>query len=175
MTQPLFSDEGPQYYAAAYGHNQPFARPGPYQTRLSPAEEQAFRVWVRSNAVPFDPDAQIADYDMRGFWKDTGGKWSGGHFPDTYKTPYDTTFSRESKYATPNCPFVWQGDNLVDTRNNQLIFGTPTAPARRQGGGPVAPGGPILRMKGRDGRFKPVTLNRGGEIVMRPGDQLWRY
>jgi hypothetical protein len=129
MTQPLFSGEGPEYYSAAYAHNAPFARPGPYQTPLTPAEEQAFLDWVKKNNVPFDPTAQTVDYDMRGYWRSTGGSWRGGHFPDTYKTPYDTTFSAESKYATANCPFVWKGDSLVDQRNGQLIYGTPIAKA----------------------------------------------
>lgn len=126
MTGALFTDEGPQYYDAAYQHNSPFARPGPYRTFLDPNQEKAFRSWVKSGQVPFDPDEAVSDYDMRGFWRDTGGSnWhKGQHFPDTYKTPFDTTFSRESRYATPDCPFVWQGDNLIDIRNGQLIFGS---------------------------------------------------
>lgn len=126
MTTPLFTDEGPEYYDAAYRHNVPFSRPGPYVTSLDGNQEKAFRDWVASKQVPYDPNEQVSDYDMRGFWRDTGGSnWrKGQHFPDTYKTPYDTTFSRESRWATPDCPFVWQGDNLIDMRNGQLIFGT---------------------------------------------------
>jgi hypothetical protein len=126
--QPLFSDEGPAYYAAAYQHNRPFARPSTtgYQTRLTPGEEQAFRAWLHQNRVPFDPDAGVVDYDMRGFWKSgrpIGREPDGSMgFEDTFKTPYDTTFSNESMYAMPGTPFVWHGNNLVDLRNGQLIF-----------------------------------------------------
>jgi hypothetical protein len=126
MTKPLFNDEGPSYYAAAYKHNAPFAKPGPYQTPLSPTQEAAFRHWLAQNKVQFDPNATLTDYDMRGFWLSgmRSGREPGGQvgYPDTYKTPYDTTFSGESKYATPNCPFKWVGDNLIDQRNGQLIF-----------------------------------------------------
>lgn len=128
LTMPLFSREGPQFYAAAYAHNAPFATQGTYQTPLSPAEEQAFRHWVAQNDVPFDPDAATVDYDMRGFWRSQitgGGDWGGGHFPDTYKTPYDTSFSAESQYATPDNPFSWHGDWLVDSRSGQVVFAPP--------------------------------------------------
>lgn len=122
---PVFTSEGPRLYKAAYQHNEQFAKPGPYQTKLSPKEEQQFRGWVAKHGVPFNPDAKRADYDMRGYWKATAGRgWGKGqHFPDTFKTPFDTTFSRESKYATKDNPFVWRGENLVDRRNGRLVFG----------------------------------------------------
>lgn len=120
----LFSDEGPEFYADAYHHNKKFARKVPYQTKLGGLEPR-FRHWVHANDVPFDVVASTVDYDMRGYWKThvhiKGLEWQGGHFPDTWKTPYDTTFSRESKYATINCPFKWCGDILIDTRSNQVI------------------------------------------------------
>jgi hypothetical protein len=73
--------------------------------------------------VPFDPNASTVDYDMRGYWSASGGKgWtSGSHFPDTYKTPYDTTFSAESKYAKSDTPFVWRGDTLIDKRSGNPV------------------------------------------------------
>jgi murein DD-endopeptidase MepM/ murein hydrolase activator NlpD len=121
---PLFSSEGPQYASAAYAHNAPFATKGSYTTKLSDEDEARFRAWLQKYKVPFDPDDPRSDYDMRGYWKANHGKaYKGGHFPDTYKTPYDTTFSAESKYATANNPFKWQGNNLVDTRSGRLIFG----------------------------------------------------
>lgn len=132
----LFPAEGPSFYGAAYAHNRPFAvappkngGKGPYQTKLTAGQEKDFRKWVADNNVPFDPNAKIVDYDMRGYWLNvivTGkGKWAGGgtHFPDTYKTPYDTTFSGQSKYATKDNPFEWKGNNLVNSRSGQLIFG----------------------------------------------------
>jgi hypothetical protein len=129
-----FTDEGPQYYNQAFQRNQPFAKPGPYTTTLSPDEEQQFRQWLSSSGNPsrFDPNAQVTDYDMRGYWKDVASK--GGsqtainptdqrlHWPDTYKTPYDTTFSAESKYAQPGAPLKWVGDQLVNTDTGQVMF-----------------------------------------------------
>jgi hypothetical protein len=61
---------------------------------------------------------------MRGYWKEhpeLAGKWKAGqHFPDTYKTPYDTTFSRESKYATKDAPH-WVGNKLID-KDGRVVF-----------------------------------------------------
>jgi hypothetical protein len=125
--QPLFTEEGPEHLAAALKHNLPFATKGPFQTALAPHEEAAFRTWVAQNKVPFDPEEKMPDYDMRGFWKaqQTGQtepwKGQGSHFPDTFKTPADTTFSAESKYAK-KAPFVWKGNDLIDLSTGQLIF-----------------------------------------------------
>lgn len=146
--RPLFTAEGPSFYQQAYKFFRPFAQKGPYRTTLNRHEERAFRTWVKNNHVDtfngFNVDARIADYDMRGFWKATNGaplpENKSRHFPDTWKTPYDTSFSRESRYATPNNPFIWRGNKLVDRRNGRLIFqamaeggvipGMPTFPSR---------------------------------------------
>lgn len=125
---PIFNQEGPQFAQRAYQHNAPFATKGSYKTQLSPDQESAFRQWVILNHVPTDPDNPTSDYDMRGYWlamsqgKTEPWKGQGSHFPDTYKTPYDTTFSAESQYAKPGAPFVWEGDQLADTRNNSVVF-----------------------------------------------------
>lgn len=147
MTNPMFTDEGPQYYDAAYAHNQQFALPGPYQTQLSPEQEGSFRAWVTQYGVPFDPAAPVSDYDMRGYWLESGGApFQGGDFPDTYKTPYDTTFSSESKYATPDNPFHWQGDNqLIDRRDGSLIF---SRSANRSTAAPPASSGDRIAQQG---------------------------
>lgn len=140
---PLFTSEGPRFYKRAYKHNRPFAIDGPdawdypYQTGLTDALERLFEKWVNSNDVPFDMAARLVDYDMRGYWLKTRGKgWhQGSHFPDTYKTPYDTTFSHESKYATKDNPFYWRGDRLIDIRDGSVVFAA--------GGGLISgPGGP---------------------------------
>src|SRR5215471_2682764 len=114
----LFTEEGPQYAQRAYAHNAPYAVPGPYQTKLNPADELNFTRWLRASNVPFNPNDPTSDYDMRRFWLEqpqAAAAWRpGAHFPDIYKTPYDTTFSGESRYARPNTPFMWIGDNLVD-------------------------------------------------------------
>lgn len=124
--KPIFTAEGPEHYEAAFKHNAPFAKPGPYRTELSAEEESKFRQWVKNKKVPFDPAEKVSDYDMRGFWKnhrDEAEKWkTGKHFPDTYKTPYDTTFSAESKYAKPGTPFEWKGNKLIDKRTGQIIY-----------------------------------------------------
>jgi hypothetical protein len=129
LDTPLFTGEGPRFYKAAYKHNKPFAVDPrdprwPYQTPLTKALELAFEDWANNNPVHFDPSAHIVDYDMRGFWKAKRPKgWhEGDHFPDTWKTPYDTTFSHESKYATKDNPFYWRGDKLVDIRTGQVVF-----------------------------------------------------
>jgi hypothetical protein len=167
----MFSGEGPQYYDRAYRHNAPFAVPGPYQTVLSAEEEQEFRRWVSANGVPFDVSASVVDYDMRGYWKaNRGATYGGGHFPDTYKTPYDTTFSNESRYATPDNPFVWHGDNLIDSRDGSLIFGSPAqvAPAKH------------YFIQHADGTTTPLPLMQTGpdqwetrdEVDLAPGDEV---
>lgn len=122
---PLFTKEGPEFYTAALAHNSGFAVAGPYQTTLTGPQETAFRAWLTARNVPFDFAATIVDYDMRGYWKNIvlpGGTWTGGHFPDTYKTPYDTSFSKESIYATGANPFEWRGEKLIDTRDGSIVF-----------------------------------------------------
>lgn len=113
----------------------PYAKPGPYVTKLDPIQEARFQFWVQNNKVPFE-DSPTSDYDMRGYWKamlggDPNAKQqlnqSDGlmHFPDTYKTPYHDTFSNESMYATPDAPRWTGNDNtgwkLID-KNGGTVF-----------------------------------------------------
>lgn len=135
---PLFASEGPvSNYRAAFAHNRPLAvappangGKGPYQTKLTASQEKRFRAWVAKNHVPFDVNSKDVDYDMRGYWLAmTQGQepaWAGGktHFPDTFKTPFDTTFSNQSKYSLPSNPDMWKGNNLVNNKTGQLIFGS---------------------------------------------------
>lgn len=111
-----------------------YAKPGPYQTTLSPEQEQQFQGWVKQNKVPWK-DTPDADYDMRGYYKALQGgdpnakqQLSGFdgkmHFPDTYKTPFHKTFSNESIYATPNAP-RWQGDRLINSAGEVIADETP--------------------------------------------------
>lgn len=170
LSTPLFTGEGPRFYNAAYKHNKPFALDGPshwpwpYQTSLSETLSYLFEDWVFGNKVPFNLAARIVDYDMRGFWKKTKGKgWKpGSHFPDTWKTPYDTTFSHESKYATKDNPFYWSGDKLIDIRTGQVVF---AASERRSynTGGYTGPGG----------RHEPAGIVHRGEVVI-PQDLVRR-
>jgi hypothetical protein len=136
VRDPLFKGEGPQFYAAAYKHNQRWATPGPsgYQTKLAPGEEQRFRGWLQNHNDPggFNPNAEHVDYDMRGFWRKYHGTTQanhrpGQHFTDEFKTPFDTSFSDESVYAKPGTPFVWRTNRngngiLINRRNGRLIL-----------------------------------------------------
>lgn len=114
---PIFTHEG--NYKAAYAFFSPYAKPGPYTTALSPAQQQQFNSWVAQYHVPI-----TIDYDMQGYWLANGSKPYNGstHFPDTFKTPYDTTFSRESKYASANNPFDWVGQQLINIHTGKIIF-----------------------------------------------------
>lgn len=122
--------------SAPSGPPRPDALPGSYRTPLSPAEEQAFQVWSKlhgldkiSNTASGHPDpnylAPDNDYDMRGFWKamiagDPNAKRAANlHFPDTWKTPYHHSFSRDSQYALPDAP-AWRGDTLYDPRGTKV-------------------------------------------------------
>lgn len=95
-----------------------YAKPGPYVTKLSPAEEVRFQSWVKQNQIPWRDEAR-ADYDMRGFFHareqgDPGARRARNqHFPDKWKTPYHETFSNESIYAKSDAPH-WVGDRLID-------------------------------------------------------------
>lgn len=117
--------------SANYEHNKSYATPGPYFTKLNNGQEVNFRKWLKTNKVDFDPNANITDYDMRGYWlslqngvgqSTQTNQYDGKlHYPDTYKTPYDRDFSNESKYALKNAPH-WVGDRyLVDSKGN-VIF-----------------------------------------------------
>lgn len=127
--KPTFNHEGPDLYAAAMAQNGQYAKPAPtsapgYNTRLDPKTEGVFRAWLQHYNVPFDPNAKQSDYDMRAYFQATNGAphTAGQHFPDTYKTPMDTTFSNESKYAKKNTPFKWVGNTLVNVNTGQSVF-----------------------------------------------------
>jgi hypothetical protein len=120
---------------------------------------------------------------MRGFWlsgQQAGREPSGAiGYPDTFKTPYDTTFSRQSKYAAANCPFVWHGDSLIDERDNTLIFerGSWRGEIRRAGGGVVT--FPIAMSEGGPAPTTAVALNPGDRLTVFGPDgavvqQHWR-
>ena len=113
------------------GLHKPYSKPGPYTTTLDPTEEQAFRAWVATNNIPFNPADPVADYDMRGYWRDVAAKGGAGtalnpndhqvHYPDTYKTPYHQSFSAESRYATPQAP-AWANDHQLTRPDGKVVF-----------------------------------------------------
>lgn len=164
---PPWHGEGPQYYQSAYKFFRPYAVSGDYKTSLSPQVDELFQAWIGAKQAKFgqapggfDVNAKIADYDMRGFFRDDRepalGWRPGQHFPDRWKTPYDTTFSRESQYATRSNPFDWRGPNLVNTKTGRIIF------SPREAGGRVPGSG--------KGDTVPAMLTPG-EIVLNAGQQ----
>lgn len=112
---------------------QKYAKPGTnnYQTALPDDQEQQFRSWVKQNRVPFNPADPVADYDMRGYWKDIASKGQSEtainpndhqmHFPDTYKTPYHNSFSGESQYALPGGP-SWVNDHQLAAPDGSILY-----------------------------------------------------
>lgn len=115
--------------------NQQYIKPdagSDYQTTLPPNDEAAFRKWVSTNKIPFDPNDKKSDYDMRGFWAalqagdprakqaidQNDGKM---HFPDYWKTPYDLTFSKQSKFAGPNAP-DWNDKDQLVTADGKVVY-----------------------------------------------------
>lgn len=191
MPNITFSDEGPQFYGLAYARNKPYAKGGPYFTKLTPHEETQFRQWLKTSGNPsnFDPDAKVTDYDMRGYWKDyaSKGKNLSGinksdmrlHFPDTYKTPYDTTFSGESRYAKPNLPLKWVDsgvpgkERLINTKTGEVLF-IKTAPGKvpgyPAGNLPDVTQPPALRPA--TGMGPPAPMNLRQPSIMNPVQRL---
>lgn len=127
LAQPVENALMDQYMASLMqnrARNQLYAMPGFYDTKLAPGEEKQFRQWLKDKKVPFDPNAAIQDYDMRGFYKamlrgdpnaTTGINRNDGqlHFGDYFKTPYHKSFSAESKYAKQTAPRWNEQDQLV--------------------------------------------------------------
>jgi hypothetical protein len=110
----------------AYARNQPYVRAGQHQynTPLSPMQEMMFRGWLKQNGVPFQPEAGVTDYDMRGFYQAlTQGDPRAAssinandgmmHYPDTWKTPHHRTFSQGSQWAGEMAPRWTEDDKLV--------------------------------------------------------------
>lgn len=85
---------------------------GPFDTQLSPEEEQAFGSWKQE----FAPKDSGQDYDLRGAFK-AGLKPDPktGHWADTFKKPNHPTFSDQSQYAKdrPDLAGTWKGEEYV--------------------------------------------------------------
>jgi hypothetical protein len=86
-------------------------------TLLNPAEEGHYQQWLQENGIrnADDPESR---YDMRGFWKQTGGAphppGQVQHFPDTFKQHGHPTFSQESQYSRgPWDGGMWVNDTLL--------------------------------------------------------------
>lgn len=69
---------------------------GNFNTKLGPADEQAFQAWKMLNA----PNDSGEDYDLRGAYQAGLSKDpESGHFNDRFKKPNHPTFSDQSQYA----------------------------------------------------------------------------
>jgi len=94
-------------------------------TQLNPEEEVQFDVWagkMRSEGK-IHPLDDFSDYDMRGYWKETGGNESlkaGEHFPDKWKRPNHPTFSTESVYSQGDFAEKY-GDMAGHWENNEFV------------------------------------------------------
>lgn len=120
-----------------FARNQPYIATGRpvvgYNTPLSPLEEMAFRQWARTESgVPFKPDVQPQDYDLRGFYQalQQGDPRAASaidpndnrlHYPDIWKTPYHETFSNQSMYATPDAP-QWNDQDQLIAPSGRIVF-----------------------------------------------------
>jgi hypothetical protein len=73
---------------------------GQYNTKLSVDEEAAYLKWAADlgAAQGRDVGRDVADYDMRGFYKSGKAQSENGHFTDEFKKPNHPTFSDQSKY-----------------------------------------------------------------------------
>lgn len=118
-----------------YQRNQAWMKQGAqnFNMSLTPREEVQFRQWLAANNVPFNPDAPLTDYDMRGFWKamNTGDERAKNavdpndqklHYPDYWKTPYHETFSAESQWADPVKAPKWNDKDQLVLPGGKVIF-----------------------------------------------------
>lgn len=73
---------------------------GDYNTKLSDEEERAFQSWLSDLGKKDGRDRarDLADYDMRGFFKSGEAQAGDGHFTDKFKKPSHPTFSDQSIY-----------------------------------------------------------------------------
>lgn len=114
--------------------NAPYVQPNAagFNTSLAPLDEMAFRSWLTQNNVPFNPDAGVTDYDMRGFWRglqQQNPRAVSGinpndnqlHYPDFWKTPLHQTFSGESQWANPVAPRWNEQDQLI-APSGRILF-----------------------------------------------------
>ena len=117
-----------------FQRNAPYIAPGAsnFNTQLPMLQEMQFRDWVSKNRVPFDANAGVQDYDMRGFWQalmngnpraTTAANANDGqmHYPDYWKTPFHESFSNESQWAGPMAP-RWNDKDQLFAPNGKILF-----------------------------------------------------
>ncbi len=110
----------------------PFMEQQSLNTALQQPQEWQFRQWLQDNNVPFNPNAGVTDYDMRGFWQ---GMMQGHpmarsaidpndglmHYNDYWKTPTHERFSDQSQWAKPGAP-TWINDNQLAGQNGRILY-----------------------------------------------------
>ena len=121
--------------------NAPYVRAGAtnFNTQLPFLDEMAFRSWMSQNKVPFNPDAGVSDYDMRGFWQGIQQEHPRAlssvspndnrmHYSDYWKTPYHETFSGTggpytggSQWAAPVAP-QWNAQDQLLSPGGKILF-----------------------------------------------------
>lgn len=74
-----------------------------YDTELGAADETLYQEWKQTLPKQLRSEE---DYDLRGYYKETGGEDAEGHLTDKYKKPNHPTFSAESKYYKKG---LWAG------------------------------------------------------------------
>lgn len=121
--RPYFTHETGTPSRRAYELYHRWAKRPPYYTSLGRRDEHHFERWAQANPH-IAPLNRGWDYDYRGWWQHHQGAHGRyhGHFPDTWKTPYDTTFSRESKYANRANPLDWFGQTLANIHSGRIFF-----------------------------------------------------
>lgn len=118
--------------ASMFRPNIPFKVPDEFNTPLNKMQEMAFRQWVQDKGVPFDPNADVSDYDMRGFYQAMQSGQPAAtsavnpndgtmHYPDIWKTPMHETFSSGSQWAGPGAPSWNEQDQLI-APGGRIVF-----------------------------------------------------
>lgn len=79
-----------------------------YDTELGAAGEAHYQEWKKSLPEQLQSEQ---DYDLRGYYQETGGEDAEGHLTDRYKKPNHPTFSKESKYYKKG---MWAGEWTED-------------------------------------------------------------
>jgi hypothetical protein len=103
-----------------------------FNTDLSAQDEKKFQKWLdkTSKNKGRDVSLDLITYDLRGFWKSGGGKFSEtpeAHATDKFKKPNHITFSDESVYHNTENPRggkwiggKWHSDTVFEPSKEML-------------------------------------------------------
>lgn len=93
------------------------ARPGPYETTLTPIQDMQYQVWRAKLPKGLQYEG---DYDLRGAFLAQMQQSANAHMGDQFKKPNHPSFSRESQYAQPLAPF-WHNNRLITATGQVLV------------------------------------------------------